>query len=363
MKVIPSLSENVQYETNVFRQRSRAESDIITRTAPGLSASMETGGGVLRASTGVRFEILRFLELGREDNEHTIAFGDIKLQFTKLSIGLRDDFTRTSDPPGGEFSGRINSTTNVGGAEAEYKLTQRFSTSVKYAWTHINFDKRFDALDRDEQLGEVSVFWKFLPDADLRLGYGRAETTYKFPGIAGASKDFARNIYHVGVRGDITSKLSSTLRIGYEQRDREGNDQREGATTIIGGDVIFTATDKTRLTLVADRSFQESIFATARYYVATSGTLIVEHRFTPKISTNVRFTATDNDYPSKDNIFGDPRRKARSDTILGWGGGVDYEIAKWLLVGGEYSHSRRNSNFEQFNYKDDLFSAKISLQF
>lgn len=360
LKFSPFITERVDYETNVFQARTNTEDDFSSRTVPGFTLSWE--GGPLKTSTGLRFEILRFLELTRQDNEHVLAFGDIRVELPKLRAGVRDDFTHTSDPPGAEIVERLESTINVFTTDAEYKFTSRLSAGVSYAWTHVNFERRVDTLDRNEHLGTVSVFWRFLREADLRLSYSRGATVFN---EGDGERDISRNVYAIGVRGDLTPKLSSTLRYGYEEREREGTStaQRAGNTFIIGGDLVFKPTDKLRLSLLADRSFQESTFAESGFFVATTGTLLAEYRITPKITTNARFTASENDYPSKERVAAERFFKARNDTLLGWGGGLEYEIAKWLLVGGEYSHSRRDSNFETFDYRNDKFSAKITLQF
>jgi hypothetical protein len=53
----------------------------------------------------------------------------------------------------------------------------------------------------------------------------------------------------------------------------------------------------------------------------------------------------------------------REDDIVGAGLSLDYQIQRWLAVGADYSHTRRYSNFDQFDYKDDVVGAKVTLSF
>ena len=53
----------------------------------------------------------------------------------------------------------------------------------------------------------------------------------------------------------------------------------------------------------------------------------------------------------------------RNDVFFTYGGGLDYEIQPWLSVGVEYVHIARRSNFNEFNFQDDKFTAKVTLQF
>ncbi len=69
-------------------------------------------------------------------------------------------------------------------------------------------------LDRDEHLFALTGFYKIQPKTDLLAGFA-----YGFKDFENASdRNINRYIGFVGVRGDITPRLSSTLRVGYESR-------------------------------------------------------------------------------------------------------------------------------------------------
>jgi hypothetical protein len=199
----------------------------------------------------------------------------------------------------------------------------------------------------------ASLFWKVLPKSDLyaNLAYGikRFEED--------ATRDADRYIASVGVRGELTSKLSSTFRIGYEYRD----DRTSGPTTnlVTSGDWTFAPTERTRFVLLTQRSFEESTFANNNTYLTTLATLSADHRFGPKLRANVRLFGGLNEYGNK--ALDIDRFRWREDWLLGAGLGVDYQIQRWLGVGADYSFSDRRSNFRDVDYTDHIVGLKITL--
>src|SRR5207249_357289 len=128
LKLSPFLSERVEYETNVFQTPSHSKDDVIFKTIPGFVADYTFGAHSL--SAGYRAEILKYVDLTNQDTVHHIAVGQLRLDFPRLLLNLKDDFIRTSDPPGTELTGRIKSTTNELKPEAEFRITSRLSTGV-----------------------------------------------------------------------------------------------------------------------------------------------------------------------------------------------------------------------------------------
>jgi hypothetical protein len=356
LRVTLFVTERLEYETNVFQTRE-AQDDLISRTVPGFL--LDYGRGPITFSAGYRAEILRFLDLTSQDDEHHIAVGQFRLELPRLEIDVRDDLTITSDPPTSELTGRIDSTTNVLKPEAKYKLTERLFVGLGHTWTHVNFERSVAELNREEHLTSGKVGWKIRPRADLTLEYGYGTKEFDV-----AERDVTRHVVGVGLTGELSPKFSSAFTFGYEVRQADGRDAEDTSGLVFGGSLTYRPTERTSLTLYATRSFEESTFTTrGLFFESTTGTLTVQQQFTRKLSANLRATLAENDYPTKTSGGLDDRSRFRNDIFFGWGGGVEYEIQKWLVVGAEYSHSRRNSNFSEFDYKDDKFTGKVTLQF
>ncbi len=370
----PFFSERVEYETNVLQVPTRAKSDLISRSIPGILGDYTVGP--LAISAGYRAEILRYMDLTNLDTEHHTAVGQVKLDLPRLQLSLRDDFTITSDPPGSELTGRIKSTTNTLVPIAEYRLTERFSVGLNASWIHTSFQRGSSSgqaggdvaaaeeaqtvkqLDRDEYLFGGTVFWKFLPKADLRLDYGYGIKTFDSASV----RDVTRHVITLGLRGNITSKLQSTFRIGIEDRQPDSDQVKGYIGFVTGGGWTYQPTERTKISLDTERSIQESVFANAVYFVANTGSLTVEQvLFTPKLLGTARIGLGENSYPTKATI--NNQTKYRQDLLTGAGVGLVYTVQPWLRAGVEYTYQKRSSNFRDFDYDDSKFSGRITAQF
>jgi hypothetical protein len=351
------LSERVDYETNVFQVPSHSQGDAVFKTIPGFLADYTFGPHSL--SAGYRAEILRWVSLTSQDTVHHIGVVQLRLDFPRTLFNVLDNVARTSDPPNSELTGRLLSLTNVLAPASEYRLSDRFSVGAKYSWTHVSFDDRAvgQDLDRNEHQIGGSLFWKVLPRTDLALSYSYTREIF----ILATDRDVSNQAITVGLRGDLTAKLSSTFRIGYLRRDPDSSNQPGFSGLTMGGSWLYTPTDRTTISLNTDRSTQESTFGNVPYYITTSAALAVSHQFYSKLTASARVSAGLNDYPSKQTVDGES--KFRSDTFFGYGISFEYAIQPWITVGAEYARTGRRSNFNTFDFVDDKFTAKATLQF
>ena len=357
LKVSPFLSEKVEYESNVFQVPSHSKDDIIFKTIPGILADYTFGTHSLTA--GYRAEILRYLDLTNQDTVHHIAVGQLRLDFPSTLLNLRDDFTRTSDPPGTELTGRILSTTNVLKPEGEYRITPSFSTGLNYSWTRTRFDDRAigTLIDRDEHLIGASVFWKFVPKGDLFLNYSYGLSNF----TESSDRDFTSHNITVGLRGDITSKLSSSFRIGYTREDPVHGNQTSFNGLILGGDYVYKPLERLTFTLSTLRARQESTFGTTAFYVTNSGNLSAQYQILPKVTLSGRVGGGTNEYSTKQTADG--KTDFRHDSFILGGAQAEYEIQPWLRVGLEYLRISRDSNFPSFRFVDDRVTGRATVQF
>ena len=357
LKVSPFLSEKVEYESNVFQVPSHSKDDIIFKTIPGILADYTFGTHSLTA--GYRAEILRYLDLTNQDTVHHIAVGQLRLDFPRTLLNLRDDFTRTSDPPGTELTGRILSTTNVLKPEGEYRITPSFSTGLNYSWTRTRFDDRAigTLIDRDEHLIGASVFWKFVPKGDLLLNYSYGLSNF----TESSDRDFTSHNITVGLRGDITSKLSSSFRIGYTREEPVHGNQTTFNGLILSGDYVYKPLERLTFTLSTQRARQESTFGTVVFYVTNNATLSAVYQILPKVSLSARVGGGTNEYSAKQTADG--KTDFRHDSFILGGAQAEYEIQPWLRVGLEYLRISRDSNFPSFRFVDDRVTGRATVQF
>ena len=373
LTVTPFLSERVEFESNIFQTPDKTRSDMIFRTIPGFLADLTRGP--FSVSVGYRAEFVNYLTLTDQNATNQSGVVQLKLDMPRLKLQLRNDYTETTDPPGTELTGPIKSQTNVLAPSAEYRLTERFSVGVNYAWTHIHFpqtsgsaatgspnaqqNQTVQQLDENDQLAAATVWWKFLPKSDIGLSLQYGTTTFD----KDSNRDTQREIVALTLRGDLTSKLSSTFKFGIEHQQKTN-----GAPAFIGivtsGGWIFQVTERTQVTLNSERSPQVSVFESAQYYVSTSAGLGVRHEFpSRKLAVFLRVGVGEDAYNTKQPTANGVTTKYRLDTFVGTSLGLDYAVRPWLRTGVEYSFKQRTSNFNQFNYDDNKISGRITVQF
>ena len=358
LKVSPFFSEKLEYESNVFQVPSHSRSDEIFKAIPGFIADYTFGPHSV--SVGYRAEILNYMDLTDQNTTNHFAVGQLRLDFPRTLLTLREDFARTNSPPGTELTGPIVSDTNILKPEAEYRLTQRFGLGLNYSWTHVTFEQQStaDLIDRDDQLVGTSFFWKFTPKADLFLNYSYGWTTFA---QSSDNRNYTSNNVTVGVRGDITAKLSSSLRVGYTIENVANSSQSGYTGFIVSGDTTYRPTERISLTLSTQRARQESTFGTNAFYVTSNGTLSGQYQILPKLGLTARLGGGINNYSTKQSADG--KTDFREDTFILAGSTLDYDIQPWLRAGLEYSRIGRDSNFPSFRFVDDRISGRVTVQF
>jgi hypothetical protein len=356
--ITPFLTERVEYESNIFQTPSRARDDVIFKTIPGVLLTLPVGPH--RFDFGTRVEILRYADQTEQDTEHFFVLGNMLLDFPGgLKLRASEDFARTSSPPGTELTGRIDSSTNVLGAGAEYGFAQRYAVGVDYTWTHVDFTSTVDQLDRDEHLIALTGYYRVQPKTDLLLSYAYGEKDFD----SATNRDVTRHLILGGARGYLSAQLTTTLRLGYEAREADARSKSDYHGLVIMGDVVWQPLERTRVSLNIDRNAQESTFATNFWYLSTIFTLAAEHKITSKLSLMGRVFGGTNDYPDKAAKVDSRVRDWRSDDLVGYGLGVDYQIQRWVGVGLDWVSTHRNSNFNNFDYSDSVVGAKVTLSF
>lgn len=358
LKLIFSLGERVEYESNVFQTPSNTQGDEIIWTMPGVAADYTFGSHSLFGA--YRAEILNYVNLTDQNTTHHIFSGGLNLNYPRTVITITDEFAKTSSPPGTELTGPIESITNVLSLTGRYQFTPTFSAGPTSSWLHQSFNETStaDLINRDEYLLGASVYWKFQPRTELSLNYYHGWTDFTQAG----DRNYTSDGVTVGLNGQLTAKLSSTFFAGYTtQTSSSGNGQLTYSGWVMGGGYTYTPTEKTTISLSTLRSSQASTDGANAYYVTTSGFLSAGVQILPKVLINARLGGGLSDYPLKDTIDG--KTDWRQDTFFVAGGGITYTIQPWLLVGLEYLRIQRSSNFNEFNFIDERVSARVSVQF
>lgn len=357
IKLIPSLSYTGEYDDNVLRQRSRTNSDYINTIAPGLALQLKLQGAD-ELSARYRSEILRYMNRQNLDAErHFIDLGG-SLSFTKLSLFLKERFARTDDFPTSELTTRVKRNENEAGGGVDWDAYGRWGIGVLTNHFYVNYlDRDFDILDRTALTLGGRVYYRFTPRLRAFVEYNHVDES--FSSVSG--RDNTRQRALLGVQGDITERLSSITKFGYERTHFEQGVQRDLERFVTSSDTKFQMLERLSFGLLLNRGVQASTFGGNSQFVSTDAVLSADYAFRPRIFFLPRITLGLDEFPQKAENEG--TFEHRTDFRYGFGLGVRYQIQRWLHVDANYDYVRRNSNFDLFNYTDNRISVSVGVSF
>ena len=145
-----------------------------------------------------------------------------------------------------------------------------------------------------------------MPKGDVLFNYSYGRVIF----TTATDRDYTDHIITVGLRGDITAKLSSTFQVGYLIRTPDSSSQTGFSGLFLAGDTTYRPTERTTITLSTQRTTQESTFGTGAFYVTTNATLSATQQILPKLTRTARLGGGINDYSTK-QIGGREDRLAR----------------------------------------------------
>jgi hypothetical protein len=358
LRLSPFFTERIEYESNVFQVPSHSQGSVIIREIPGFLAEYTFGPHSLSASA--RADILNYLSLPSQNTINYAGLTDLRLEFPRLLVGIRDDVVRTTEPPNTELTGPIVSLTNTFASHAQYRLTNRLAAGAAFSWLRPFYPDQAVGrdLNRNEYLGTGSVFWKVTPKTALGLNANFDRKIF----TDSPDRDVTDYGMTLSLQGDLTAKLSSTFRIGFLDRVPDTSSQPGFFGLVMGGGLSFRPTARTTIALLVDRSPQESTFNNVPFFTALSAALSVSQQITPKINVTAKAGGGVNNYPEKQETVSG-QFDWRQDTFYSYGLTANYAIQRWLNVGLSYERIARNSNFDQYNFVDDRVSLLVTLQF
>jgi len=208
----------------------------------------------------------------------------------------------------------------------------------------------------------ATLFYQFLPKTSALVEYRLVDSDY--PYVAHDVRDSKNHTVFGGLYWDPTAKLSGTLRGGYIWKRFENKDiakESDAETWTIAADLLWRATDVTQLKLTAERAYRDYILERIRYYHSTTGTLTLSQKILTKFTASASGSLTRDEFPQKAYNPDKDRYQRRDDTLWGLGAGLGYEIQKWLSAELNYTYRKRDSNFNFYDFEDNLVILKVRL--
>ncbi len=290
-----------------------------------------------------------------------------------ISAKLRDNYVNTTDPADTELTTRYHRWENMVGGEAEYSPSHTSFVSVDAESTrdkYITNDPQIRALlDRITENVGGRVGYYVAPKTKVFVAYHAQDmhfTDYNPALTASPARDNHSDIVSVGVEGQIAPKLKAMMETGYTYTHFVAPALNTSNSTVrfwsFDGGLFYTPWEKTNVNLTVNRGLDPAVLGANQYYIATTGSLAVMHRFPWNLTLGANGSIERDNYLSPISIGG-----STSDVFYGnaYTGGVlaAYDFNKYLRGSANYMYISRFTDFAAYDYIDHRTSVTLTLRY
>lgn len=232
-----------------------------------------------------------------------------------------------------------------------YPVTPKLGLEASYGLYGLDYDSgRNSYRDRDDQTASASVFFRALPKTSLLLSYEFIDIDYDRDILTDRDEHRARG----GVQWDMTAKSRARFLLGYGRKEFDGDDTRQD---FIGeARIDYAPTEKTKIFLGAVRRSNETNLRTARDMLTHRVQVGYAQRLAPRWGGAIDAYYINNDYRGELARGG----QEREDDFYGASLTFGYAFRRWLNFNFGYSHVKRDSNLESFDYDTNTVFAAVS---
>lgn len=379
----PFLSVTEYYTDNVFFSNDDKKSDFITVISPGIwltaphvyekllhidTSNLSPGGFSLSRFSPEIFkryqtylfynaDIERFSKHSSENAVNHKAEGFFQYNLRGgLSIELLDQFIASHDDRGTGISFKLDKfKSNLANVILIYNLSDRFQFRIDYSNFLVNYDaSRNNFRDRDDNTFSGYIFYKFQPKTSLFLEYEFLDIQYR--------EDTALNSkehhYFGGIQWDITAKSKGSIKAGYGVKDFDDPGAENSNDFIMEAQIGHKFTPKTSLILKASRRTNETNISAYNFVLSDTVELEYLQRVTGKITCDIKLSYTNDKY--KGILTSDGVTQKLEDNYYTGAFAFQYKFKEWLNLDSGYIYIKRDSNFSDFDYINNVLFLRIT---
>lgn len=362
LEVNPFVSVQESYDSNIYLSNTQRKSAVINRSAFGVALN-ENIGSRYDLKGGYNMELLSYSRETEVNNaaHHNADFGFTGKMPKSITVTVDDKWKQTTDQATSQTIERAKRVENTVGLNVNAPLQGKFGFNLAAQHVYNNYMAAANsALDREEFQAGFDLDYKWQPKTRLFLSYRHGILNYTH--TANETNDATFDNVEVGATGNIAPKVQGTVKAGMQARNY-GNDlgtaKNDATTAQYSAQAMWKPMEKTDVTLLAKRGNVETNYGNARFYTSTLTDLTVS-REVLKVKVSLGVNYEDVRYSEK-NAATDSKK--RVDDNLGARIGAEYNIQKWLKAECSFNYKDRSSNFDQFEYKDNVTFVGLKATF
>jgi hypothetical protein len=344
----PFVSLRETFSDNIFFANTGKKSDMITTVIPGAR-------GYLPFGTSHKAELEAYAvinQYSKNTDEHTKLYhADGSVTFNEgksAEFRLSEYHARDLEPRSSTANGSIEIfQTNTAAAEGMFRVNEALRFQVSYAMSGWTFQNDYFR-NHDENLATGAVYYRILHKTSAFVELDHKSVTYT---QSAWNLDSTENAAYAGLAWDASPHAHGTVKAGLLTKDFKSSAYKDGTVKVGAADMKYDFGGHTELTMLAQRSVNETNVLGMPYSITTAGFGEVKHMFVPKFSGVARASFVE------DSGEGQVERT----TLVG--AGLKYKVRSWLEFALDYNQTQRGSAAQarEFTEHSSMLMANMSL--
>jgi hypothetical protein len=352
--VNPYLEIEEAYNDNIYLLPNRKD-DYITTFTPGVKINLAGEDSLLEIDGGVKLtSYARYPQMNSQDPYFGLLWDKY---FNRYHLNLAEHFKKDTEVQS-DFTAGLE-------GQQEY-LFNDFNLLFGAEYNRLSFDlgaRRYDYFYRgdykkensyNENIFSLTGYTSLAPKTRLLFEYDHGIILYPehpFP---------SRNCHYdqawAGLKGDITPKIIGIAKVGYQYRVYRA--RADWDQPIASIDLVYNFKERTSFSLKVEDNAEQSLSESENYYELMKVDIGMNHRFAfnPKLGLGIGGFYEDDDYPASSGT-------KRNDKIYSLRGLFRYDLQRWLFASLGYTFTERDSNLDENDYVDHIFSLKLKGSF
>lgn len=347
----PRIKLRGEYDDNIFLTNQDRKQDLIGILVPGVSLEFPWENNLLLLD--YQTSLYYYRDYPDQNHQDHRLHGRVSLLAAPFSLKAEDTFLKTSSRENTDYTDRVERIENTARAELIY-LANQFQIQGGYEnYLYRYQDRLYRPYDHTEHRGILTGFYQVAPKTKALLEYTHSWIIYRDNRI----RDGYYNEVRAGFIGEITSKLTGTAKVGYQERCYREDSIWDDYRGIVGYALLEQVfSPEHDLRLAWERSVQESTFSGNSYYLLNRAWIYYSRQITHKIRGFARLQYGNYRYPHR-SLLGEEKRR---DNIWEPEIGVRYQVQSWLAAELKYRYRDRDSNRPDKDYRNNRFYLEIS---
>lgn len=369
VKVSLLLDASVRYDDNVYTAYSSEKSDEVFTVAPGI---------LVRYGTDISATSMTFSAIGSfyRYNDHDDLDADLaainfngshKTQiytislsagFNQYSMSSANSYVATMDS--GQKVDRDLTTANING---EYSISRKTKLGLGFSYYDTHY-KTNGYTDSTNYTVPLNFYYAITPKIDVSAGiqYRRVASGRVAGYGSGQKYKYDDIFYNLGIRGELTPKLSGGVNVGvtsrYVDKVPTGRDKDDRTLFGMSANLAYSLTPKTQLSLRMSNDFGSRSWDGGNQK-AFSGRLGVQSDLSIqwRVTANIGYTRTDFMDHSADG------GGSRKDDYIDFSASVIYLFNETTSVALGYMLRDNSSNRDHSEFTGNIVSISFSIRY